>query len=407
MRLDAGRLQRATGVRLNDTSLHQARRSGRIGQAAAIILATLMLIFAGAAKPAHATVPGFRGIQGSNGFVDFNGDGKADGCRLDGVGVLSCTLSTGTGFGTRPSFQGDPGYFSGRGWADFNGDHAADYCRIVGDWPNLMLQCTVSGRDHFGSTFTSGALDAGWDAGRAWADFDGDGKADYCRIVGAATGNKYAQCTISTGDGWDYTIQSPSIDPGYDEGRSWVDVNGDGKADYCRIIGFWTNSVQCTLSNGTGFGRTFTSGAMDAGYGNTRQWGDHNGDGRADYCRVVGDSQFAKARCTVSVGAAFGDTVTSTVLNSGGATGAWADVNGDHTDDFCRDIWGTGTCTLSTPGVGTGFGDTISKVGDGGTAYWADFNGDGLADYCRLNGDVKVSCTVSTGTSFNATYSNF
>jgi hypothetical protein len=47
----------------------------------------------------------------------------------------------------------------------------------------------------------------------------------------------YLACTLSTSVGWGATITSAAVDPGYDDGRRWGDVNGDGRADYCRIIG--------------------------------------------------------------------------------------------------------------------------------------------------------------------------
>jgi hypothetical protein len=55
------------------------------------------------------------------------------------------------------------------------------------------------------------------------ADFDGDGRADYCRRVGGVNlQTSYLSCTLSTGDGFGKTVQSPVVDWGFDTGRAWV-----------------------------------------------------------------------------------------------------------------------------------------------------------------------------------------
>jgi hypothetical protein len=300
--------------------------------------------------PARAAFPG---VQSSQGWVDANGDGKADWCMQWGDDALQCTPSTGNGFGARfRTTHQDPGYGAGRAWVDFNGDGRADYCRVVGgSYKNL--QCTVSLGDRFGATFTSGNVDPGYDAGRAWVDVNGDGKADYCRVVGAF--DKRLECTLSTGDGFGASFRSGVIDPGYDNGRAWVDVNGDGKADYCRKVGLGPNSIQCTLSNGTTFGNTFASPAMDTGY-KGGAWADVNGDGKADYCRPIGGPA---VQCTFSTGQAFGSTITQQ-LNppSFAQTEGWVDANGDGRADYCRAVARDQlACTLST---GTGFGQTFT-----------------------------------------------
>ena len=121
------------------------------------------------------------------------------------------------------------------------------------------VSCTLSTGTGFRQTITSGLIDWGYDTGRAWVDVNGDGKADYCRVVGGPNiTNGHVACTLSTGTGFGQTIMSPALDWGYDTGRSWVDVNGDGKADFCRRVGGQNNVssyVSCTLSTGTGFGQ--------------------------------------------------------------------------------------------------------------------------------------------------------
>jgi hypothetical protein len=106
---------------------------------------------------------------------------------------------------------------------DFNGDSRADYCRRVGQGAQSYVSCTLGTDSGFGATVQSGVLDWGYDTGRAWVDFNGDGKADYCRRVGDANlSSSHVSCTLSTGSGFGATVQSGVLDWGYDTGRAWV-----------------------------------------------------------------------------------------------------------------------------------------------------------------------------------------
>jgi hypothetical protein len=353
-------------------------------------------------------------VQGKDGFVDVNGDGRADWCQ--GGDKLTCAVASGEPpdkfvWGMYLLEPVDSGYEAGRAWADFNGDKRADYCRVVGDW-HKNIQCTAAGDAGFAGTFTSGSVDAGYNAGRAWADFDGDGRADYCRVVGKW--DKRVQCTVSNRDfaGFAGTFTSPVLDPGYDAGRAWTDVNGDGRADYCRVVGLTRKSVQCTLSMGTDFGLTFTWEVRDPGWDDTRRWADFNGDGRADYCRMVGS---ATILCNVlPIGTGFSPTFAFSDKNVQGPSIQWADFNGDGRADYCRvairnfEDPDVAKCTLSN---GDGFGMTVEHKAKGldpvfNRLAWADFNGDGRADLCRTSpGFWAPTCTLSTGTDFGATIS--
>jgi hypothetical protein len=305
----------------------------------------------------------------------------------------------------------DRGYDQGRAWADFNGDGRADFCRLIGNFngSSSYVACTLMTASGFGSQITSGVLDWGLGDGRAWVDFNGDGLADYCRIVNAV--NHYLgqlACTLSTGNGFGATIYSPQVNFGFATGRFWVDVNGDGRADYCRRIGNYNNvdgRIQCTLSNGTSFGESIDSPVMDWGYDAGRSWVDFNGDGLLDYCRVVGGASNSSGSliCTLMTPTGFGAHIASGILDTGYDPGrAWVDFNGDGLPDYCRRVGGPNlvnsglTCTLST---GTGFGESIAVViGDWGFdagTAWLDINGDGMADYCRVTGGGSSNSYVT------------
>ncbi|GAA1806491.1 hypothetical protein GCM10009682_30510 [Luedemannella flava] len=363
--------------------------------AAAALVATLLAV----PSPAHASVVFFKGVQASHGFVDFNADGRADFCRLTDVPV--CSLSTGTGFNQTFSAPGqDLGWAAGRAWVDFNNDGRADFCRVVGSMYK-SAQCTISTPDGFGATYTSVSIDPGYDSGRAWIDYNADGRADFCRVVGL--GSYQLACLRSTGSGFETTsVTSATLDPGYDAGRAWTDINGDGRADYCRIVNSSNKYAQCTPANsaGTGFNLPVSSNALDPGYDDSRRWADVNGDHRADFCRITGVFSYSVV-CTVSNGTTFGSVFTTGMDTGAGGTGLFGDVSGDGRDDFCRQTGSTVTCTLSTGG---GFnGNLTAATSNWDNAGLADMNGGGRADFCHTVNSVP-SCTLSNGSSFGTRF---
>ncbi len=74
-------------------------------------------------------------------------------------------------------------------------------------------------------------------------------------------------------------------DPGQAESRDWVDVNADGKDDYCMLAG---NQVElkCHLSLGDRLSPTPVVYAIGAAQGGLK-WADVNGDGHVDVCRLL------------------------------------------------------------------------------------------------------------------------
>ncbi len=351
--------------------------------------------------------------------TDFNGDGTADYCRVVGGPPsgfhVACSMGGAGQFSqTATSDALDVGYRNSYAWADATGDGRADYCRLVGGGPApFQLRCTRSLGTHFGDDFLSGAADPGYPQGRAWVDFNGDGKVDYCRVTGVAN-DQHVQCTLSTGGGFGSVVSSPALDWGYEWSRSWTDVNGDGRTDYCRVVGGGPSPffMACTLSHGSSFGTTWTSGAIDVGYAQGRAWADVNADGRADYCRVVGTPQAGttSVRCTLLTPAGFGGDITSGTIDWGYDWGRWwPDVNGDGRADYCRAAGDqTSQRIICNTSTGSGFSAATMTLGPGDWGYqwgrgWADANGDGKADYCRVVGiatDKHVLCTFSTGTGF-------
>ncbi|WP_408974779.1 hypothetical protein [Planktothrix sp.] len=102
--------------------------------------------------------------------------------------------------------------------------------------------------------------DKGWDNLPKWmVDVNADGKPDFCRFVGNQP-KIFLSCHLATNDGFDATNQfgfnsGVGIDKGYEDmPRSMRDVNGDRRADFCRWVGNAPNIYEsCLLAGQRGF----------------------------------------------------------------------------------------------------------------------------------------------------------
>ena len=164
---------------------------------------------------------------------------------------------------------------------------------------------------------------------RAMADVNGDGFKDFCRLVGNDP-NTFISCKFSDINGFktdsDYHFNSLlQIDKGYNDlPRYFADVNSDGRADFCRFVG---NSPQiflsCNLATTSGFGTNqyaFNSvSGIDPGYAHLpRTLIDKNNDRRADFCRFVGNKPNIFLRCNLASTSGF-----PTYLDFPPDTSAW------------------------------------------------------------------------------------
>ena len=359
----------------------------------------------------------------------------------------------------------DKGQETGRAWVDINGDGMADFCRVTGTAGAYKLACTLSTNSGFGDTIASGVIDPGLAVGRAWVDVNGDGLPDYCRLTGTANlQDSRAECVLSTGAGFGAKVGSGILDWGFEPKRAWRDVDGDGRADFCSGVSSNSLSVRCAFSTGGAIGPVVALGdpkplgpysgemASDAqnifcravgtsdptqlyksclffgnnysnstslklgwGVASGRAFADINADGYADYCRVIGTEGNYRLDCTPALSAAEyfpwdrdpAVDVVSDILDAGTNVGrTWVDVNMDGRADYCRRI-GTANlmnsriaCTLAKSGVG--FGVTVTSDvldwGEDNGSDWVDLRGDGHSAYCRLtattNGqDSRLTCT--------------
>lgn len=193
-------------------------------------------------------------------------------CRIAVVGAnrTTVTYQPETSAWTRSNVQLGINEYP-EGFHDFNGDGRADFCRIS---PGGYLRCTLSSATGIAQTpevITASGVDSPHKDGAAFVDINGDGKIDYCRLTGAGN-QSWIRCTLSNGVGWEYgtganansrELVSPQFsEPGNQYSRWWVDINGDGLPDFCRLagvpdpIGSGTSDVTghlvCRLSRGDG-----------------------------------------------------------------------------------------------------------------------------------------------------------
>jgi murein DD-endopeptidase MepM/ murein hydrolase activator NlpD len=241
---------------------------------------------------------------------DVNGDGRDDIVGF-GISQVSVSLSNGSGSFSTPinsTPSSTNGFTTGvGGWTDnntyprmlgdVNGDGRDD---IVGFGANRVFVSLSNGNGTFGvpiaslpsstNGFTTGV--GGWTNNNTYprmlGDVNGDGRDD---IVGFGTNHVFV--SLSNGNGtFGVPIASlPSSTNGFTTGvggwtdnnnypRVLADVNGDNRDD---IVGFGGSSVFVSLSNGNG---TF---AAPASYNialtkNNGSWTDNN-----NYPRIVGD----------------------------------------------------------------------------------------------------------------------
>ena len=215
-------------------------------------------------------------------------------------------------------------------------------------------------------------------------------------------------------------------DAGYAWSRTWIDINGDGRDDYCVIAGGSGEQLQCYLSDGSQFGPTKLVYSVPAStHSWSVRWMDLNGDGRPDLCRTTGGGP-AWNGSTGGLACRYGpDFVSGPSVNIPfiGSTGQglidWVhaftvDVNSDGRADLCylhlSNSSYTMKCLLFN---GSGFDAATpawtSMVIDPGLLYWPwprgyfDFNGDGRPDFCRLVSTTQFKCLLVGPTGFTQT----
>lgn len=248
-------------------------------------------------------------------FGDVDGDGLADVCGRGPEGVR-CYFSNGADGFIGPAIVAGS-YSDEEGWgaaasyyrsirlADIDGDGRADVC---GRSPSGILCAVSNGRDGFQPAAPwlteefsdeQGWGDPQYGTTLQLADINHDQRADVCGRKATAIVCALAK-TTETGFGpaqeWTPPLGVFSDQAGWDVAAQYktihlADINGDGAADIC---GRAPTGLVCAVSNGVNaftkyihvYNEDFRndSGWEPDQYGSTIQFGDINGDQRADVC---------------------------------------------------------------------------------------------------------------------------
>lgn len=423
-----------------------------------VLLALYLLPLA----PAHGQIIGMTALDqignGANrGWIDVDGDGRDDFCVPSGT-TLYCQLSKQGQFEawTKTSVFGtESGFMNGRyQWADINGDGFVDLCatKHLGGSSVYSMRIVCRAGPGFGSTILSRDYVTSGETGDGnnspivfvpgigdnwstvvprWGDVNGDGLQDFCYfylLSGAVTGNEF-RCELGKLTGSTFTLEAVSTawtmtgvqlsqESGWPQG--FYDFNGDGMADYCRIVP--NTNPNCILGGASGFmGHLQAPAAMAMPIKEGSAFIDANSDGKTDFCRLD-NYNGNRLRCTLSNGVKWEwsnslnngrdalDRVSQPLSDMGHQYARWwADVNGDGYPDFCRgqgsvDPVGTGDknitsnvlCRLGRGDYGDGTGYTLAFAesditlsavnlgrGDGGRNF-CDPHGNGLQTLCRV-----------------------
>jgi len=277
-------------------------------------------------------------------LADLTGDGRADLCRIEDGG-LRCAIGDGAG-GFQDSIRidavGQPlaidpqslmlGDLDGDGLIDACGRSAAGLlCAkaatgyVAEPWspafggpqtaalparPLAIVDSRVCGVANGGVACAAegepAALRSTWPGnGTAlWpADLDGDGEVDWCSATatGPACGLDADRVVTSDGTPWGFAFRSVVEGSAATDGAiadqvhgAVADISGDGRADYCVVVG---GGVACALSQGHAFGPRFPMLTLPVGQTAEALWlGDLDGDGKADPCVDDGSA----VSCTLS-----------------------------------------------------------------------------------------------------------
>ena len=343
-------------------------------------------------------------------YADFDGDGKADYIVVDDGGAVTVWYNRGgdgaggwdgphkVAMGVAPGYQVQ--------LADFDGDGKVDYV-AVDDVGGVKVWYNRGG---------DGA--GGWDGAHEvalgvapgyqvhFADFDGDGRADYLAVDDVGGVQAWYNRGGDGAGGWDGAHEvALGVAPGYQV--HFADFDGDGRADYLAVddvggVQAWYNRGGDSAGGWDGAHEV----ALGVAPGNQVRFADFDGDGRADY---LASNAGGKTKAWLNNG---GDTHNlegwidyGEVAYGVGAPGGnvqFADMNGDKFADYMVVDPVTQAITVYfnkggrsgkwqwDPGfpIALGFGKNIPNY----SLYVADFDGDSRADYILSNplGDTNV-----------------
>ncbi|WP_344558066.1 FG-GAP-like repeat-containing protein [Kitasatospora saccharophila] len=226
-------------------------------------------------------------------YADFNGDGKADAITIADNGAVNVKLNAGgDGHGGWQDIgqvtTGTTTDWTKVRFADWDGDGKADYLVFNGGAVNAWLNAGGDGHGgwiYYGQVTTGSTGDS--DHVR-FADFDGDGKTDYLTFSDSGALTVYLN---NGGDGHGGFTPLGQLATGTTSDRTRIrltDLDGDGKADYTIVN---TDGSITTYINhgGDGRGGWVLRPVISTGHTTTKSqvdFTDIDADGRADYLLI-------------------------------------------------------------------------------------------------------------------------
>ncbi|SHO56826.1 RHS repeat domain-containing protein [Vibrio quintilis] len=283
-------------------------------------------------------------------------------------------------------------------WTDVTGNGASDFCKTNSSGMNCHFNVAEENHEIAFSLTNWGSADSHW-----WLDLNGDNKNEYCR-----DDSNQLVCTTFSRDGTQKSEQYPLPDLGVKDYRWWQDMNGDGITEFCRRV---TTDLVCSQlekqDSGYIWQDTLHLKNMTWEKGAQVSWVDLDGNGSQDLCRIATTGAMT---CTLFNGTEVkGAQERRFALTNAGKSAKrwWVDINGDGASDLCRATKNSAgkeidlTCSLGSLNQVTelsndlvleGGVDWSGTWGDSGKSWWQDFNQDGVIDFCRATGS-KVECT--------------
>jgi len=331
---------------------------------------------------------------------DVNGDGKDDLIRIHNYGSsvarAQVYLANGTGYTYTSDVDVGSWNTSIRTYAaDINGDGAVDLVRIYQSGTTTTAKAQVYlGNGKGGFTLAWDASIGTWNTNTqdTFVDVNGDGKADLVRIHNYGSSVARAQVNLSNGTGFPSTSDGDVGTWDTSIKNYFADVNGDGRADLVRIYQYGASvaKAQVYLGSVTGTFRLIWDDSVGGWNTNTQDFFvDVNGDGKADLVRIHNyGSSVARAAVYLSTGKGYW------TLTSDGDVGAWdtsiknyfADVNGDGTADLVRIYQYGASVAKAQVYLGDANGN-FRLIWDDSIGTWSTSTEDSFAD---VNGDGKA-----------------
>ena len=249
------------------------------------------------------------GISGTWSFVNATGKpGDIAFCRvLSNNTTLHCdNFAKSTTVAVTPTqIDSAPiagGYTGGGQWVkNLLGDGMPGFCistppQTVRSQPVFSVGCMVSTGSAFAARLDALIGDSPKPCSQRWVDMLGDGTKAFCW-----ESSDHPQVSCSTVDKdaqhFENVINSGQVQVGsYGQDETWwADVNGDGKADYCRAVidDDNDNHITCTLMGQFGFGATFSTPPLKLGYAGTGSMVEHR---RRRICRFLPTHQGIQSR---------------------------------------------------------------------------------------------------------------